>query len=202
MVDLKSEVLKVKLTNNNLLLILSRRAMLKLNIKILSVISSMHRLMLVLQMFDPVLHPSGTYNNQYMVLDRSKVKLRHSVDDGALTVVEQIPGLVEYSDQTQTLRRGNSSLFFSAVFLLFARICFSHCFCVPQVTGHPTTFPSTRRSTCWVVMSKCGRSMEMTSHTISVPEPRSSVVTRLMSRTWTLWNISWGSTVCGSVSVC
>ncbi|KAG8006400.1 Phospholipase B-like 1 [Nibea albiflora] len=49
---------------------------------------------------------SGTYNNQYMVLDRSKVKLNHSVEDGALTVVEQIPGLVEYSDQTQALRRG------------------------------------------------------------------------------------------------
>lgn len=50
----------------------------------------------------------GTYNNQYMVLDRSKVKLGHSVDDGALTVVEQIPGLVEYSDQTQALRRGSN----------------------------------------------------------------------------------------------
>nr|XP_057905284.1 phospholipase B-like 1 [Doryrhamphus excisus] len=49
---------------------------------------------------------SGTYNNQYMVLDRSKVKLGHSVSDGALTVVEQIPGLVEYSDQTQALRLG------------------------------------------------------------------------------------------------
>ncbi|XP_049602012.1 phospholipase B-like 1 [Syngnathus scovelli] len=49
---------------------------------------------------------SGTYNNQYMVLDRSKVKLGHSIRDGALTVVEQIPGLVEHSDQTQALRRG------------------------------------------------------------------------------------------------
>ena len=48
----------------------------------------------------------GTYNNQYMVVDRSKVKLGLSIDDGALTVVEQIPGLVEFSDQTQTLRRG------------------------------------------------------------------------------------------------
>lgn len=62
-------------------------------------------------------HPTstlaGTYNNQYMVVDRSKVKLGHSVDDGALTVVEQIPGLVEYSDQTQALRRGNDrSIFF------------------------------------------------------------------------------------------
>lgn len=47
-----------------------------------------------------------------MVLDRSKVKLGHSVEDGALTVVEQIPGLVEYSDQTQALRRGNNRFFF------------------------------------------------------------------------------------------
>lgn len=46
-----------------------------------------------------------------MVLDRSRVKLGLSVDDGALTVVEQIPGLVEYSDQTQALRRGNDASF-------------------------------------------------------------------------------------------
>ncbi|XP_056143725.1 phospholipase B-like 1 [Lampris incognitus] len=52
------------------------------------------------------MYNSGTYNNQYMVVDRSKIKLGHSIDDGALTVVEQIPGLVEYSDQTQALRRG------------------------------------------------------------------------------------------------
>ncbi|XP_013868362.1 phospholipase B-like 1 [Austrofundulus limnaeus] len=52
------------------------------------------------------MYNSGTYNNQYMVLDRSKIKLGHSIDDGALTVVEQIPGLVQYSDQTQALRRG------------------------------------------------------------------------------------------------
>ncbi|XP_066530460.1 phospholipase B-like 1 [Hoplias malabaricus] len=49
---------------------------------------------------------SGTYNNQYMVLDTSKVSLGSSIEDGALIIVEQIPGLVEYSDQTQTLRRG------------------------------------------------------------------------------------------------
>lgn len=64
--------------------------------------------------------PAGTYNNQYMVLDRSKVKLGHSIDDGALTVVEQIPGLVEYSDQTQALRRGNApSVFVSDAIHLF-----------------------------------------------------------------------------------
>ncbi|KAG7460046.1 hypothetical protein MATL_G00217170 [Megalops atlanticus] len=49
---------------------------------------------------------SGTYNNQYMVVDLSKVSLSSRIEAGALTVVEQIPGLVEYSDQTQALRRG------------------------------------------------------------------------------------------------
>ncbi|XP_037611856.1 phospholipase B-like 1 isoform X1 [Sebastes umbrosus] len=49
---------------------------------------------------------SGTYNSQYMVVDLSKVSLGHSIRDGALTVVEQIPGKVMHSDQTQALRRG------------------------------------------------------------------------------------------------
>lgn len=50
----------------------------------------------------------GTYNNQYMVLDLKKVKLQKSLDDGALYIIEQIPTLVEYSDQTSVLRKGNS----------------------------------------------------------------------------------------------
>ncbi|MBN3323413.1 PLBL1 Phospholipase, partial [Atractosteus spatula] len=49
---------------------------------------------------------SGTYNNQYMVVDLSRVSLGHGIEDGALVIVEQIPGLVVHSDQTQTLRRG------------------------------------------------------------------------------------------------
>ncbi|XP_065418492.1 phospholipase B-like 1 isoform X2 [Chrysemys picta bellii] len=49
---------------------------------------------------------SGTYNNQYMVLDMKKVKLQGSLDDGALYIIEQIPTLVEYSDQTSVLRKG------------------------------------------------------------------------------------------------
>ncbi|KAK5611050.1 hypothetical protein CRENBAI_022623 [Crenichthys baileyi] len=49
---------------------------------------------------------SGTYNSQYMVVDLNKVSLRHSIRSGALTVVEQIPGKVVHSDQTQALRRG------------------------------------------------------------------------------------------------
>ncbi|KAF3816308.1 hypothetical protein GH733_014481 [Mirounga leonina] len=49
---------------------------------------------------------SGTYNNQYMVLDLKKVKPKYSLDAGTLYIVEQIPTYVEYSDQTEVLRRG------------------------------------------------------------------------------------------------
>ncbi|PWA21883.1 hypothetical protein CCH79_00015658 [Gambusia affinis] len=49
---------------------------------------------------------SGTYNSQYLVLDLSRVLLRRSIQAGALTVVEQIPGNVVHSDQTPALRRG------------------------------------------------------------------------------------------------
>lgn len=44
-----------------------------------------------------------------MVLDLKKVKLQRSLDDGALYIVEQIPTLVEYSDQTNVLRKGNNT---------------------------------------------------------------------------------------------
>lgn len=52
------------------------------------------------------MYNSGTYNNQYMVLDLKKVTLKKSIDKGALYVVEQIPTYVEYSDQTNILRKG------------------------------------------------------------------------------------------------
>ncbi|XP_069845765.1 phospholipase B-like 1 isoform X2 [Dipodomys merriami] len=51
-------------------------------------------------------HNSGTYNNQYMVLDMNKVRPRNSLDKGTLYIVEQIPTYVEYSDQTEILRKG------------------------------------------------------------------------------------------------
>ena len=41
-----------------------------------------------------------------MILDLNKIKLNKSIDDGALSVVEQIPGLVEWADQTHKLRLG------------------------------------------------------------------------------------------------
>ncbi|XP_075409447.1 phospholipase B-like 1 [Tenrec ecaudatus] len=49
---------------------------------------------------------SGTYNNQYMVLDLKKVKPKVSLDNGTLYIVEQIPTYVEYSEQTAVLRKG------------------------------------------------------------------------------------------------
>ncbi|XP_003797853.1 phospholipase B-like 1 [Otolemur garnettii] len=51
-------------------------------------------------------HNSGTYNNQYMVLDLKRVKLNHSLGKGTLYIVEQIPSYVEYSEQTDVLRKG------------------------------------------------------------------------------------------------
>ncbi|XP_015778026.1 PREDICTED: phospholipase-B 81-like isoform X2 [Acropora digitifera] len=49
---------------------------------------------------------SGTYNNQYMLLDLKKVELKKTLQNGALWIVEQIPGLVVGSDQTEILRAG------------------------------------------------------------------------------------------------
>uniref|UniRef100_A0A8D0S7M1 Phospholipase B-like n=1 Tax=Sus scrofa TaxID=9823 RepID=A0A8D0S7M1_PIG len=49
---------------------------------------------------------SGTYNNQYMVLDLKKVNLNYGLGKGTLYIVEQIPTYVEYSEQTDVLKRG------------------------------------------------------------------------------------------------
>ena len=35
---------------------------------------------------------TGTYNNQYMVLDLKRIRLKEEVEDDALWVVEQVPG--------------------------------------------------------------------------------------------------------------
>lgn len=43
-----------------------------------------------------------------MVVDLSRVYPGHSIRNGALTIVEQIPGKVMHSDQTQALRRGTT----------------------------------------------------------------------------------------------
>ena len=49
---------------------------------------------------------SGTYNNQYMVIDLSKFTPNKGLEEGLLQVVEQIPGLVVGEDMTRTLQFG------------------------------------------------------------------------------------------------
>ncbi|KAF2069526.1 hypothetical protein CYY_009151 [Polysphondylium violaceum] len=50
------------------------------------------------------LYNSGTYNNQYIIIDYKKFTPYKELRDGALYVIEQIPLLVEYSDETDLLR--------------------------------------------------------------------------------------------------
>ena len=49
---------------------------------------------------------SGTYNNQYMIIDLKEIELKQTIKDNALWVVEQIPGYVAGGDQTAILRAG------------------------------------------------------------------------------------------------
>ncbi|XP_060067445.1 phospholipase B-like 1 [Ylistrum balloti] len=49
---------------------------------------------------------SGTYNNQYMLVDLKQIELGKAIKDNALWVVEQIPTKVTAGDQTPILRTG------------------------------------------------------------------------------------------------
>ncbi|KDO27535.1 hypothetical protein SPRG_06802 [Saprolegnia parasitica CBS 223.65] len=49
-------------------------------------------------------HNSGTYNNQWMILDLHRFTPGVGLADGGLTILEQMPGAVESSDMTQVLR--------------------------------------------------------------------------------------------------
>ncbi|EIE19753.1 laminin A [Coccomyxa subellipsoidea C-169] len=51
-------------------------------------------------------HNSGTYNNQYMVLDLKRFTPGKELPAGLLWVAEQIPGLVASADLTEQLARG------------------------------------------------------------------------------------------------
>jgi len=48
---------------------------------------------------------SGTYNNQWMILDWNKVSIGNKLEDNTLWVVEQIPGHINSSDVTDVLRK-------------------------------------------------------------------------------------------------
>jgi len=49
---------------------------------------------------------SGTYNNQYMVVNYNQFQVGQPMPDNTLWVMEQIPGLVAGADTTATLERG------------------------------------------------------------------------------------------------
>ncbi|KYQ90898.1 phospholipase B-like protein [Tieghemostelium lacteum] len=49
---------------------------------------------------------SGTYNNQYQILDYKRFTPYQGINEGGLYLLEQIPGYVEYSDVTPVLRTG------------------------------------------------------------------------------------------------
>ena len=49
---------------------------------------------------------SGTYNNQYMVVDLNKFRQGELLMDDLLWVIEQIPGYVDSKDVTEVLRNG------------------------------------------------------------------------------------------------
>ena len=53
------------------------------------------------------MYTTGTYNNQYMVIDLKNVEPLKQIRDNALWVVEQIPTLVVGADETQILRTGS-----------------------------------------------------------------------------------------------
>lgn len=78
-----------------------------------------------------------------MVLDLKKVKLKHSLDAGTLYVVEQIPSYVEYSEQTDVLRKG---IFFVLGVGRMMRVCV--CVCVHMV-GNMWCVSVWWRSVCW-----------------------------------------------------
>jgi hypothetical protein len=54
---------------------------------------------------------SGTYNNQYMLLDTKLFTPGQALQDNTLFVVEQVPGLVSGQDATRELERGYFSSF-------------------------------------------------------------------------------------------
>jgi hypothetical protein len=50
------------------------------------------------------LYNSGTYNNQWMIVDYNKFSAGSSPDSGTLYVLEQMPGLIVFDDQTNFLK--------------------------------------------------------------------------------------------------
>jgi len=52
------------------------------------------------------MYNSGTYNNQWIVVDLKRFKRYDEVRHGTLTILEQIPGLIEFGDESRILEKG------------------------------------------------------------------------------------------------
>jgi len=51
-------------------------------------------------------HNSGTYNNQYMIIDYKLFKPKNALAENTLWIIEQMPGSVYSKDATIELERG------------------------------------------------------------------------------------------------
>ena len=89
---------------------------------------------------------SGTYNNQWMVVDMSKV-LEGRLDDGALWVMEQLPGRYckKHSHPKSCLNVLHSRVTYQIHVPGHGQKIKRQC-CVVLATGRPTTEPSIRKS--------------------------------------------------------
>lgn len=94
-----------------------------------------------------MLHFAGTYNNQYMILDLNKVKLKETIMDGALGIAEQLPGFVLYTTSIYISFRIISKFIYSdwqpVVLWAMTRLLFYE-----LAIGLPTTLRSMKRFPC------------------------------------------------------
>lgn len=98
---------------------------------------------------------SGTYNNQYMVLDLKKVTINRSLDKGTLYIVEQIPTYVEYSDQTNVLRKGTFSSY--SVRTVYQYMCAAFIYAVVIPCGRGKSKVLMENSQCHATAHHGGR---------------------------------------------
>lgn len=95
-------------------------------------------------------HNSGTYNNQYIVVDLKRFTPRAPLPDGLLTVVEQLPGFVKAEDATPLLVQG---YFASFNVPFFREVCWSVCVCQGKGRGQRTRGGFFVEITQWVAFS-------------------------------------------------
>jgi hypothetical protein len=56
------------------------------------------------------LHHSGTYANQWMILDYNRYTPNAPLQNNLLTVLEEVPGYIHYDDMTSILRVSSTTV--------------------------------------------------------------------------------------------